>query len=98
MIAQSPLTKYGNIYIPKYYHEKLELIARKHNATLNQIALAWTIHQKNVVATPEAPNILRLKENAQALNIKLTSEEFQLIKEIGAEIESENEYYNTQWI
>ncbi|TFG25044.1 MAG: aldo/keto reductase [Promethearchaeota archaeon] len=98
MIVQSPKPKYFEIYIPKYYRKQLELIARKHKATINQITLAWILHQKNVVAIPETPNIIRLKENVQALNINLTLEEFQLIKRIGAGINVENDYEYTQWI
>ncbi|BAZ47086.1 aldo/keto reductase (plasmid) [Chondrocystis sp. NIES-4102] len=54
---------------------KLNDIAVRHDATSTQIALAWLLHQDNVIAIPKTSNRDRLKENHAALDIKLTKED-----------------------
>ena len=52
----------------------LNRFASSKNATASQIALAWLLAQKPfIVSIPGARNILHLKENLEALNIKLTT-------------------------
>ncbi|MBA2368550.1 MAG: aldo/keto reductase [Candidatus Protochlamydia sp.] len=55
-------------------HPFLNQIAASLNATPAQIALAWILQQKKVVAIPKTGNIGRIKENNAALQLKLPEE------------------------
>jgi diketogulonate reductase-like aldo/keto reductase len=52
----------------------LKKIAKRHDATPAQIALAWVLRRPNVIAIPKATNETHLRANAQALELKLTKE------------------------
>ncbi|RWB78739.1 MAG: aldo/keto reductase [Mesorhizobium sp.] len=54
----------------------LEAIAARHNATAAQIALAWAMAQPGVIAIPKASRQEHVRQNAAALDIKLTPEDF----------------------
>jgi diketogulonate reductase-like aldo/keto reductase len=54
---------------------KLEPVARRHNATLAQIMLAWATRNPLSFAVPKSRNIARLKENAAAGDIVLTPQD-----------------------
>lgn len=63
-------------------HDKLFLndpaikkVASRHNATTAQIALAWVLRQKQVIAIPKASNPNHVIENAGALDLNLTPED-----------------------
>ena len=47
-------------------------IARKHEATPAQIALAWVIRRPGVIAIPKTSRAERVAENLGALDIELT--------------------------
>ena len=54
----------------------LEPLAKKYNATIQQIALAWQLHRSPVILPiPGTTSVAHLKENTAATNIKLTSGE-----------------------
>lgn len=53
----------------------LEPIARRHNASVAQIALAWVLAQPGVMAIPKASNPEHVAENIAALEIELTAED-----------------------
>ncbi|RUU08687.1 aldo/keto reductase, partial [Mesorhizobium sp. M6A.T.Ca.TU.002.02.2.1] len=55
---------------------RLETIAARHNATAAQVALAWVMAQDGVIAIPKASRQEHVRQNAAALDIKLTSEDF----------------------
>ncbi|TGQ06628.1 aldo/keto reductase [Mesorhizobium sp. M2E.F.Ca.ET.219.01.1.1] len=55
---------------------RLEAIAARHNATAAQIALAWVMAQPGVIAIPKATRQEHVRQNAAALDIKLTPEDF----------------------
>jgi len=57
-------------------NEIIEEIARAHNATTFQIALAWVISQPHVITIPMSYNPQHIKENFDAANIELSAEEF----------------------
>lgn len=50
-------------------------IARRHNATPAQIALAWTMRLSNIIAIPKAGNITHVENNYQSLFVHLTDED-----------------------
>lgn len=49
----------------------LQALARKHNATPTQIALAWLIHQPRVITIPMSHNPAHILENYRAGEVKL---------------------------
>lgn len=53
----------------------LEPIARRHQASAAQVLLAWVIRHPHVFAVPKSRNIDRLRENAAAADIVLTSQD-----------------------
>ena len=53
----------------------LREVAKAHDATPAQIALAWVIKRKNVVAIPGASSVAQLEKNAAAGDIELTEDE-----------------------
>src|SRR5438477_12024044 len=54
----------------------LKKIAKRHDSTPAQIALAWVLRQPGVIAIPKASNETHVRENAKSIQIKLTKEDF----------------------
>jgi diketogulonate reductase-like aldo/keto reductase len=54
-------------------------IAEAHACSAAAVALAWTIRSGNVIAIPESGSVAHVKENAVALTLTLTPEEFQTL-------------------
>jgi aryl-alcohol dehydrogenase-like predicted oxidoreductase len=55
--------------------ETLRAIAKAHDATPAQVALAWVISRPNVVAIPGASNVAQLEANAAAADLDLGADE-----------------------
>ena len=55
----------------------LREIAARHHATPAQIALAWVIRQDGVTAIPRASSSEHVRENAAALDLKLTARDLE---------------------
>jgi aryl-alcohol dehydrogenase-like predicted oxidoreductase len=55
--------------------DSLRDVARTHDATPAQVALAWLIRRPNVVAIPGASSVAQLEANAAAADLELTDEE-----------------------
>ena len=55
--------------------ETLRSVARAHDATPAQVALAWLIHTPNVVAIPGASSIEQLEHNVAAADLELSPDE-----------------------
>jgi diketogulonate reductase-like aldo/keto reductase len=53
----------------------LKKIAKRHDATPAQIALAWVLHQPVVIAIPKASNKTHVRANAGSIEIELTNED-----------------------
>jgi len=62
-------------------HHALAEIAERHDATPAQVALAWTIREPGVIAIPKAASVAHVKENAGALDIKLTKRDLEQLDE-----------------
>lgn len=73
--AYSPFGGNGLEDIPEDIKNKLNNLAKKYNATIYQIALAWLINHENVITIPEAMNLDHIQENAIAAEINLEIEE-----------------------
>ncbi len=54
----------------------LKKIAKRHDSTPGQIALAWVLRQPGVIAIPKAGNQAHVRDNAQSVEIQLTDEDF----------------------
>lgn len=72
LTAYEPVDK-GNLRSNK----TLETIAKAHNATIFQIALAWLVMQPRVITIPMSFNPQHIKENFDAADIELSEEEMQ---------------------
>jgi diketogulonate reductase-like aldo/keto reductase len=59
----------------------LETIAKAHNATIFQIALAWLVAQPRVITIPMSFNIQHIRENFESADIELTQAEFKTLSE-----------------
>jgi diketogulonate reductase-like aldo/keto reductase len=54
----------------------LQPIARRHDATPAQIALAWVLQRDEVIAIPRAGTLSHVRQNAAARDIELTRNDF----------------------
>jgi aryl-alcohol dehydrogenase-like predicted oxidoreductase len=67
--------------------ESVELlnVARRHDVTAAQVALAWTLHQApNVLAIPGTGNLSHLEENVDAAALRLDDEDLALLDSAAA--------------
>ncbi|KAG6328347.1 hypothetical protein ID866_10741, partial [Astraeus odoratus] len=63
--------------------DRLKEIGQRHSATAGQVALAWLLAQgEDVIPIPGTKKIKYLKENLDAVNVHLTSEEVQEIRKL----------------
>ncbi len=56
-------------------------VAKAHDATSAQVALAWVIHHPNVVAIPGASSVAQLEANVAAADLELSPQELSAISE-----------------
>ncbi|KAF7975782.1 hypothetical protein HWV62_8599 [Athelia sp. TMB] len=79
--------------INRYSHENfpnilkladgLKKIGEKHNATAGQVALAWLLAQgEDVIPIPGTTKIKYLEENVAAINVHLTPEDLQEVRDV----------------
>ncbi|MBI3161419.1 MAG: aldo/keto reductase [Chloroflexi bacterium] len=61
----------------------LESIAKAHQATVHQIALAWIISQPRVITIPMSANPVHIAENFNAADIELTGGEIEQLSKAG---------------
>lgn len=61
------------------HHQGLLAIAQHRGVSPAQIAIAWLLHQENVIVIPKSSSIIHLEQNRAALNIQLTTEELYLL-------------------
>ncbi len=75
LTSYSPLSHRGYINLKGNIRSRLEQVANSHNATIQQIALAWLINHDNVIAIPKAFQLEHVEANAAAADIKLSEVE-----------------------
>ncbi len=80
LTAYSPLGHKGYSNLEGELIGKLNSIAKAHDATIQQIAIAWLINHKNVIAIPKAFKIEHVEANAKAAEIILSEKEVKLIE------------------
>ncbi|MBV8160386.1 MAG: aldo/keto reductase [Acidimicrobiia bacterium] len=79
--APGGIRGFNALFLPENLERGHELItalrevAKAHDATPAQIALAWVIGRPNVVAIPGASSVAQLERNAAAADIELTEDE-----------------------
>ncbi|KAL2345807.1 hypothetical protein Fmac_007092 [Flemingia macrophylla] len=66
----------------KSIYDQIESLAKKHQCTPSQLALAWVLHQGNdVVPIPGTSKIKNLDQNIGALSLKFTENDLREISE-----------------
>jgi aryl-alcohol dehydrogenase-like predicted oxidoreductase len=71
---------------PEEVRRVLEPIASRHGATISQIALAWLLARSPaVMPIPGSTSIAHVRENLDAQDIELSTEEIQSINDIAPE-------------
>jgi len=75
LTAYSPLGHRGYNNLKGEFRSKLDQVANAHNASIQQIALAWLINHENVIAIPKAFQMKHAIDNAAAADIKLSEKE-----------------------
>ncbi len=71
IMAYSPVGQGGSLLRSK----ALAAVAKRHNATPGQIAIAWTMRHANVISIPKATDPAHVRQNAVAGGISLTAED-----------------------
>jgi len=56
-------------------HRTLKTIAQNRGVTTAQVAIAWLLHQKDVIVIPKSSRIEHVEQNYAALNLKLSADE-----------------------
>jgi diketogulonate reductase-like aldo/keto reductase len=56
-------------------HRVLRTLAQQHGVTSAQIAIAWLLHQQQVIVIPKSSTIAHLEQNYAALNLQLSPED-----------------------
>lgn len=78
LISFGPLMK-GEVFIKDgRYYQTLNEIAKKHNATIAQVIIAWGL-KRGIYMIPKTSTESRLLENYQALNINLDETDLEAI-------------------
>jgi len=80
--AYSPLGHRGFTNLDNTLNEHLESIAKKHNATIQQIAIAWLINHSNVITIPKAFQLKHVEANAKAADIVLSKDELSFLYDL----------------
>ena len=60
----------------------LQAVARRHDATPAQVAIAWGMRSGRVISIPKAADVAHVRENAGAAAIELTAEDLAAIDEV----------------
>ncbi|WPP48806.1 aldo/keto reductase [Catalinimonas niigatensis] len=64
-------------------NDTLQAVAKKHDATVYQIALAWLLaHSDNILPIPGTSSVKHLQENTQAAHIELDKEDMEQLSNI----------------
>ena len=79
-MAYCPLAMNGTLRQGIWSNAVLQKIAAAHNATVQQIMLAWAIRDGNTIAIPKSSAKQHTLENATAATIELTEDELKMIE------------------
>ena len=73
--ANDPLFLPENVVAARDLIETLRSVAKNHDATPSQVALAWVVSHPNVVAIPGASSRAQLESNVAAADLQLNDHE-----------------------
>lgn len=59
----------------KLNNRTLKTIAQECGVTAAQVAIAWVLHQDNVIVIPKSSRIDHVEQNRAALDLKLSAEQ-----------------------
>ena len=82
LTAYTPLAKAHYASASSRIQENMKRIAETHGTTLPQVALAWVLSFKHVVAIPRSSNPEHVEQNARAAEIRLTKEEITMLADL----------------
>ncbi|QDI91673.1 aldo/keto reductase [Salicibibacter halophilus] len=82
MMAYSPLGQGGSLISQLMNNLDIKEIAEKHQAKPLQIALAWTIRTKEILAIPKGTSQNHVMENAEAATIELSEDDLQKLDKV----------------
>ncbi len=60
-------------------HKTLKAIAQERGVSTAQVAIAWLLHQDNVIVIPKSSDIDHVEQNRAALDLKLSAEELNIL-------------------
>jgi aryl-alcohol dehydrogenase-like predicted oxidoreductase len=73
--ANDPLFLPENVAAARELIEAVRVVAKNHDASPSQVALAWVVSHPNVVAIPGASSLTQLESNVAAADLQLSSDE-----------------------
>lgn len=75
-----PIMAYSPIEQGRLLNDRtLKTIAQQRGVTAAQVALAWVLHQDNVIAIPKSSRIEHIEQNYAALDLKLSADELTVL-------------------
>ena len=79
LMAYCPLAQAGTLRRGLFESPELAEVARRHNASVAQVTLAWDIRDGHTIAIPKSSTPEHARENAAAANIELDADDLALI-------------------
>ena len=79
LTAYSPLGHKGYTNLEGELKQKMDKVTANHNATVQQIAIAWLINHEGVITIPKTSKVNHLESNLKAADITLSKEEIELL-------------------
>ncbi|HEX5887581.1 MAG TPA: aldo/keto reductase [Pyrinomonadaceae bacterium] len=75
IMAYSPVAPNAQMQKRMFNDRNVKSIAQEHGATPAQIALAWVLRERDIIAIPKASQRQHIRENREAIDIQLTKED-----------------------
>lgn len=82
LVAYSPIIKNSLQRFNEHQSQVLAEIAENHQASLQQILLAWSIRDRNTIAIPKSSNVTHVLDNIDAAQIHFTTSELEQIDNV----------------
>lgn len=75
IMAYSPVAPNAQMQKRMFNDRNVKAIAEERGATPAQIALAWVLRERDIIAIPKASQRQHIRENREAIDIQLTKED-----------------------
>ena len=79
LMAYCPIAQGGTLRRGLFNSPELREVARRHNASVPQVMLAWDVRDGNTIAIPRTGSATHARENAAASDIVLSDDDLALI-------------------